>query len=121
MSQEDDLSRRRTLDDATDSPTAGAGLGSCCVCESTVDVYSIVILHQKAPMLGRGWGCVVCGLPSDGAIAVVCEACVSAFQSVCDPPLRFACRGYPGTDGRVPIESLAGTHDHDLSRHVDDP
>ena len=31
--------------------------------------------------------------------------------------LRFACRGYPAADGRVPIASLTGTHDHDRSQH----
>jgi NMD protein affecting ribosome stability and mRNA decay len=28
------------------------------------------------PTPGRGWGCVVCGVPSDGAVAVLCDACV---------------------------------------------
>lgn len=94
-------------------------LGPCCVCESTVDVHSLIMLNQKAPMPGRGWGCVVCDLPSDGALAVVCDACEAAFASVMDPPLRFACRGYPGADGRVTIDTLTGTHEHDRSKHRD--
>jgi len=59
----------------------------------------------------------VCDLPSDGALAVICEACAATFRSVMDPPLRFACRGYPGSDGRVPIDTLTGTHEHDRSKH----
>ncbi len=107
-----------TIDDEDDP-----GLGSCCVCESVVNVHTVIMLHQKAPMPGHGWGCVVCGLSSDGALAVICDACAEAFASVMDPPLRFACCGYPASDGRVPITSLAGTHDHDMSRHrfEDDP
>jgi hypothetical protein len=31
--------------------------------------------------------------------------------------LRFACRGYPGKDGRVPIEELQGEIHHDESKH----
>lgn len=31
--------------------------------------------------------------------------------------LRFACRGYPGTDGRIAIEHLTGTFQHDRQWH----
>jgi len=99
-------------DEATD-------LGPCCVCESTIAVHSIVMLHQKAPIAGRGWGCVVCGLASDGALAVVCDRCADNLEPAepIEMHLRFACRGYPAADGRVPIATLTGTHDHDLSQH----
>ena len=97
-------------------------LGPCCVCESTVAVRNIVMLHQKAPMPGRGWGCVVCGLPSDGAIAVICDACHDhcGLDGTVTPAFRFACRGYAGVDGRVPIRTLVGRHEHDFSRHPPD-
>jgi len=101
-----------------DDDHATTDLGPCCVCESTVDVWNVLMLRQKAPMPGRGWGCVVCGLPSDGALAVICNACAPELAHGDPvPKLRFACRGYPASDGRVPIATLTGTHDHDITRH----
>ena len=90
-------------------------LGPCCMCEGTVDVRNIISLHRKSPTPGRGWGCVQCGLPPDGAIAVLCDRCLALTEN--GEPLNFACKGYPATDGRVPIMSLHGEHDHDFSRH----
>jgi hypothetical protein len=91
-----------------------ANLGTCCVCgQNGVTVRNIYSLHQKCPTPGKGWGCVVCGLPSDGAIAVVCDECHKRGAQ-----LKFACAGYPGIDGRVPVESLEGYHDHDLTKHA---
>lgn len=88
-------------------------LGPCCICETTIGVRNILMLRHKAPIAGHGWGCVVCNLPHDGAVAVVCDACVGQ-------PLKFACRGYPSADGRIPIAELTGTHEHDTARHRDD-
>lgn len=89
-------------------------LGSCCSCESTgPSVRNILMLPQLAPIPGRGWGCVQCGPSRDGAVAVVCDACL---ESKAD--LRFACRGWPGEDGRVPIGDLAGAHRHDERFHA---
>lgn len=99
---------------------AATEFGPCCICESTGDVRNVLMLHQKSPTPGRGWGCVVCDLSSDGAIAVVCDACVASCEGTgltVGSMLRFACRGYPGMDGRVPIAALTGLHDHDASRH----
>lgn len=113
----DDGGYRESFDDEDE---VTPDLGSCCLCESTVDVFTVLMIRKKAPLPGRGWGCVVCGLPSDGALAVVCNTCAEQLETVGEDPatlLRFACRGYPGPDGRVPIESLTGTHDHDRSRH----
>ncbi len=101
-------------DDPTKNPN---DLGPCCIC-GQVDptVRTIILLPRKGPMPGRGWGCVACGLPPDGAVAVICDKCAA----LPDPSasLRFACRGHPGTDGRLPIGDLpAEPHQHDLSRH----
>lgn len=86
-------------------------LGPCCVCEKTgPDVCNILALHKLAPIPGRGWGCFQCGLPQNGAVAVVCDGCL-------EKDLRYACRGYPGQDGRVPIDQLQGDFRHDLARH----
>jgi hypothetical protein len=50
-------------------------LGACCVCGGFNMVQNIVLLGRAAPRPGTGWGCVACGLPQDGAIAVMCDGC----------------------------------------------
>ena len=34
--------------------------------------------------------------------------------------MRFACRGYPGTEGRIRFEDLRGEHVHRPNRHPDE-
>jgi hypothetical protein len=73
---------------------------------------------------------LACGLPADGAQAVVCDGCLGPLDPrtampVTDvtPRLLDACRGYPAADGRLPIGELVGEHDHDPAGHpelVDD-
>lgn len=88
-------------------------LGPCCACGRTgPTVRNLFCLAVKAPIAGRGWGCVQCGLPSDGAVVVLCDDCVSE-----EVEPRFACRGYPASDGRIPIADLTGEHVHNLDRH----
>src|SRR6185312_10303887 len=76
-------------------------LGTCCICGSSDDVIAIVTLPVKSEVPGHGWGCVVCNLPSDGASAVLCATCTQAWIRE-QVQIKFACRGYPATDGRVP-------------------
>ena len=108
-----------TSDDGQVTP-----LGPCCICETEVvmehngpdaPLPAIVYLRKKAPIAGRGWGCLRCGLPKDGAIAVLCGPCADEYYAG-RAELRFACRGYP-CDGRVPIGDLSGSHEHDLQYH----
>ena len=88
-------------------------LGPCCRCETTEGVHAIVMLARRCAVPGHGWGCVVCGLPSDGASAVLCDPCVVRWQAA-PALLTIACRGYPGTDGRSPIAELPpGEFKHD--------
>lgn len=86
-----------------DSPS----LGPCCNCGTTENVVNVVMLDRRGPQPGFGWGCVVCDLPSDGAVAVLCEGCIGqAPQSVCE--------GYPQDGKRVPIDKLpVGSFEHD--------
>lgn len=91
-------------------------LGTCCGCGTLEGVRNILMLHQKSPMPGRGWGCMQCDLPFAGATAVVCDHCL-------EQPLKFACAG-DDWKGRVPIGTLKGYHLHDLTKHTemhDDP
>lgn len=75
------------------------------------------MLPRRAPMPGRGWGCVQCRLPMDGAVAVLCETCLGRYQRN-NASLWRCCRGYPKTDGRVQIADLPdGVFDHDPARH----
>lgn len=109
-------------DDAANNNDLGrpSSLGLCCICETTLGVRNIVILNAQAPVLGHGWGCVVCGLEPHGALAVICDGCEALYhqpgKSVEDR-LRFVCRGRPGSDGRMPIADLCGEHGHDWSQH----
>ena len=89
-------------------------LGPCCGCERDTGLArNIVMLPFRNKMPGHGWGCFVCGLAPDGAVAVLCDECAERFDRG-DGGLRFACRGYPGIDGRAPLAEFTGSHTHDL-------
>ena len=103
-------------------------LGECCVCrQAGHTVRNIVMLGFKAPVPGTGWGCAVCGLPANGALAVVCDRCAGRFDRV---TLYDVCYDYPATKKRkayasffrngitdrryrVPLEPFH----HDMSKH----
>lgn len=92
-------------------------LGPCCRCETRAGVRNIVMLDRRCAVPGHGWGCVVCGLPPDGASAVLCDDCLAKWQDD-ESRLTIACRGYPGEDGRIAIAELpAGRFAHDMARH----
>lgn len=91
-------------------------LGECCVCRKAGPTVRNIIALSKKTVAGdhRGWGCLVCGLPSTGAVAVLCDECFDK-----KPIIKFACVGYPYENKRIPIDELTGTHEHDLSKHPD--
>jgi hypothetical protein len=98
-----------------ESPTVN--LGRCCCCgRAGRAVRNIVMLPRLAPERGTGWGCVQCGLPTDGAVYVACDACVERHA----PPVEV-CLGLPASLGRWPVEDLGGeVFEHDMSRHPGD-
>lgn len=96
-----------------DEPEDDSSLGTCCECEKTENVRNIWTLHKKSPLSGRGWGCVVCCLPADGAVAVLCDDCHERLSPSEENP-KFACNGYPGSDGRIEYSELTGTHEHNF-------
>ena len=57
----------------------------CCACGQTKRSRNIVMLEQKTLTLGKGWGCVQCGLKMDGAVAMRhpsrCCACGATSQA----------------------------------------
>ena len=71
------------------------------------------MLDTKSPTPGTGWGCVVCELPADGGLAVLCDTCVDEER-----PLVEICKGFPALDGRVPyVDRPMEPHAHDLRFH----
>lgn len=97
-------------------------LGPCCICEATGEtVRNVIMLDKAAPQEGTGWGCVACGLPANGAVAVVCDRCIEANQVV--DRLRFAIDGYAGRKQRMPIgelQDLPPDFKHDDAAHADE-
>lgn len=91
-------------------------LGGCCACGCTdKSVIHIIALEYRSPTPGQGWGCAICKLPTDGAIAVVCDACLKRFQNGEDV-LKSAVSGYAMEKGRCDIKSLT-----EPFRHLDVP
>lgn len=90
-------------------------LGPCCNCGTLEGVTTVVMLPWTAPVADQGWGCAVCGLPLDGAVAVLCGACAldgGGFKSICV--------GYPGAGERMPVEAWkprARSFEHDKTKH----
>lgn len=110
---------RECLEQADDG-TVHVDFGPCCMCQTREGVTNMVMLDRRCAVPGHGWGCFVCHLPSDGAIAVLCDTCLAVYQQ--NPEDLFeACRGYPGTEGRIAIAELPpGEFQHDLAMHADD-
>jgi hypothetical protein len=91
-------------------------LGTCCVCCGSDHVVHVIMINRRGPQPGKGWGCVVCGLPLDGAIVVMCNACIAR-----DADPVFVCDGFPSEGKRVPIHTLSPEpFDHDPASHRDD-
>ena len=89
--------------------------GPCCACrESGPTVRNFMMLHLRAAVPGTGWGCVVCGVPNDGAMAILCDRCVENGQC---PDLRDVILGLPAERRRMPFCELAEAFDHDRSQH----
>jgi len=87
-------------------------LGDCCACQGTTNVRNVVMHDKRAPVPGTGWGCVVCHLPNDGAISVICDDCLEN-----ETEIREACWGYPNEKKRVSLNSLAEPFAHDMAKH----
>lgn len=105
------------------SQTTCDSLGCCGCGQSIVTRLNVVMLDHKAAIAGTGWGCVQCGLPTDGAYAILCDLCAEADPIV--GSIREAVVGYPRGGGREPIEvtNARPRHEHDMSKHpeIGDP
>lgn len=95
-------------------------LGPCCMCECTgSEVRNLLLLEFRCAVPGHGWCCLVCDLPADGASVVLCDGCAEAYRAGTAAP-KFACRGFPGSDGRMAIEALTEPFAHDADKHAAD-
>lgn len=99
-----------------EEPEADVDLGACCACRTRgATVRNIVMLPKRAPVAGTGWGCVTCRVPADGAIAVVCDACMEA-----DRPILDVCFGYAPRNERVSIATVTEVFEHKAGLHTDE-
>ena len=89
--------------------------GPCCACEGLELVRNIIMLDVKGIDPGRGWGCLVCGLSMDGAVAVMCDSCMDRNEKI-----RFAVVGYVAEKRRIPRGELTEPHVHDMSKHPEE-
>lgn len=90
-------------------------LGLCCACDSAENVRNIITLDRRLDddMCGDnlGWGCMICGLPFDGAVAALCDGCLES-----DREIRYIRLG--GIMGGLRADSFPCVpFRHDLSRH----
>lgn len=80
-------------------------VGTCCICgEENSKVRNFVTIERLAPIPGTGWGCIVCDLPSDGAVAVICDDCLPERGS--HLKLKQVILGYPAEKKRIDFDQL---------------
>ncbi len=97
------------------------------MCDTLAQLPNLMMLHWRGPdsARGKGWGCFVCGLPSDGAMAAVCRRCIPDDWEPGQPrpggEIRFACTGYVGEPGRIPLTELVEPFEHNMARHPEVP
>jgi hypothetical protein len=91
-------------------------LGACCSCRETgPTVRNLLALDVAAPIPGTGWGCVVCGVPNNGALAVLCDACVEAKAPIVD-----VCYGHAASGLRSAREACTRPFAHDMTKHSEE-
>ena len=95
------------------STSIDVDFGSCCACgKSDRTVRNMIALKKRAPVPGTGWGCAQCGLPADGAMAVICDECLRRRRAI-----RWACKGVAQERLRVGIHTLECGFDHRRQFH----
>jgi hypothetical protein len=94
-------------------------LGICCECGAE-PATTVMLLDRLAPKPGTGWGCVLCDLPSDGAVAVLCAECDDKLQDQNRGP-AFVCSGFPKENNRLPFDRLSlEKFEHNAEKHMDE-
>ena len=87
----------------------------CCSCaELKKTVRNFLCVPALGPSPGKGWGCVVCDIPANGAVAILCDDCIAQG----DPPIQFIIEGSAFEGKLIPwLPDQAIPFDHDLSKH----
>ena len=88
--------------------------GACCICEAeTADVQNIIMLDYKTRSESV-WGCYVCWLPFEGAVACVCDTCIEKYDNV-EAEIKFLMDSHR----RIPVPPVEERvlHQHNLSLH----
>jgi hypothetical protein len=95
--------------------------GNCCICNiHNNTVRNIVLLERKNTINpGKGWGCVICDLPEDGAVAILCDPCAKKLMNHAksvgyddDSLIKYACAEYPVEPERIPLSQLIEPYKH---------
>jgi len=87
--------------------------GTCCACgEKTGDVWNFIALPVRAPEPGTGWGCMICKLPMNGALAVVCDKCLAENKEI-----KWVIKGPVWLGGRIEKKYLVLPFDHKPGKH----
>lgn len=89
----------------------------CCICQKHTKDKNILMVKKKAPIPGTGWGCIICNLPADGAIATLCNECLAEVMAK-KAELKYVCEGYAPYGNLVDIKTLSENFDHDEIRHA---
>lgn len=76
----------------------------------------LLSLQKKSPTPGRGWGCVVCGLPADGAMAAVCNACFELHGKRLKAPTIKVTRMVTNVPFKCPLCGAVVNGEHSCSR-----
>jgi len=91
--------------------------GTCCVCGCEPNperpVHNFICLDFKAPNPGHGWGCAVCGLPPNGAVAVICDRCLEEQNFA----FKWICGEFGKDETRLPYPENPEEFKHDETKH----
>ena len=99
---------------------SGVEGAACCVCQKQDrPVRNLIMLNVRGPVPGKGWGCVQCHTPSDGATATLCDTCLPRWQAD-ERVMRFACVGYPGDGVLVELSTLTEAFGHNMALHPEE-
>ena len=89
-------------------------IGRCCACQMRgASVRNVLFLDVFAPVSGTGWGCSVCALPRDGAVAALCDACMAAGADVTE-----VVNGSLTGGERMPYRECRGHFAHVMQCHL---
>jgi hypothetical protein len=79
------MTDENTPDDMEKLARGVINFGPCCICErppsSTLNVNTMMMMDFIGPQDFQGWGCLLCNLPSVGAIAVLCDDCAKKGET----------------------------------------